>query len=73
MSGAGANEGMGHGVEFNIMGKLHYNYAPYTDCVNRISHNGLCLKCSKCGRRFDSDGSCVNLKDYPNRNQAEKV
>lgn len=71
MSGAGANEGMGHGVEFNIsVGKIHYNYAASQNCVNGISHEGICLKCSKCGRKFDSEGSCINLKDFPNRNQS---
>lgn len=63
MSGAGANEGMGHGIEFNITGRIHYNYAPSKDCVNGISHEGICLKCGKCGRIFDSEGLCTNYTD----------
>lgn len=63
MSGAGANEGMGHGVEFNIMGRFHYNYAPSKNCANNISLNDICLKCGKCGRVFDSEGSCTNYID----------
>lgn len=71
MSGAGANQGMGHGVAFNIsVGKIHYNYAPVKNCVHGISNDGICLKCSKCGRKFDFEGSCINLKDFPNRSQS---
>ena len=61
MGKAGANEGMGHGVEFNItVGKIHYNYSPSKNCVNGISHEGICIKCGKCGRMFDDEGRCIN-------------
>ena len=64
MSGAGANEGMGHGVEFNItVEKIRYNYALSKDCINGIFHEGICLKCGKCGRIFDGEGLCTNYTD----------
>ena len=41
-------------------------FVDYWVCDNcESNHYGMCLKCGKCGRKFDENGICENIEEYP--------
>ncbi|MBQ0146236.1 MAG: hypothetical protein KBS51_03890 [Lachnospiraceae bacterium] len=41
------------------------DYIPCMGCDNIETFGAVCVKCGKCGRRFDEYGNCININDYP--------
>ena len=46
------------------MDKLLVDYMICKECRNPNAYYGTCLKCGKCGRKFE-DGVLINGNEYP--------
>ena len=38
------------------LGEIHIDYMTSKECVNPESYFSICVKCGKCGRKFDEHG-----------------
>ncbi len=44
---------------------MFIDYLPCKRCRNPDSYGMICVRCGKCGRKFDRNGSLLNGKEYP--------
>lgn len=44
---------------------IFIDYIPYSECSNNETFGTICVKCGRCGRKFNEYGECVNINDYP--------
>ena len=44
---------------------MHVDYAPCKECNNPDTFGMICVKCGECGRQFNGNGYCTNIREYP--------